>query len=70
MHSNESTSHNQTTDTALSVEVVGVAGEKVKVCAAHGTDKMCQNVEFATAGTKQAHFTTQLHGHPMIEIVY
>ena len=54
---NESTSHYQTTDAGLSVEVVGVAGETVRVCAAHGMNKMCQDVDFTASGEKTANFS-------------
>ena len=73
-----SSSHYQLAFSTLTVEVVGVAGENVTVCAAQVTvnapntpRKVCQKVEFDTAGKKMAHFTGEAYneGQPQIEIV-
>ena len=61
------------TDAGLSVDAIGVAGETVRVCAAHGTDKVCQNVQFVDAGKKTVDFSSQMMRHypvPNIEMVH
>ena len=55
------------------MDAVGVAGETVRVCAAHGMDKVCQDVQFVDAGKKTVDFSSQLmRGYPVpnIEIVH
>ena len=65
-----STFNYQTTVARLSAELVGVAGETVRVCAARGMTKMCQQVEFTTSGKKMANFADPVHWYPDIEIVH
>ena len=65
----KSTPPKQTTDAGLSVEVVGVAPESVKVCAAHGMTKVCQGLKFTASGTKTANFSSHmLNGYPVPDI--
>ena len=55
------------------MDAIGVAGETVRVCAAHGTDKVCQNVQFVDAGKKTVDFSSQMmrdYPVPNIEIVH
>jgi hypothetical protein len=42
---------------ALSVNVVGLAGEDVKVCAAHGLKLVCQTLKFSADTVKTASFS-------------
>ena len=72
-NSHELISPSKITDAGLSVDAVGVAGESVRVCAAHGMDKVCQDVHFTDAGKKTVNFSSQMmrdYPVPNIEIVH